>query len=726
MCSPTAAAVKVFRRPRADLYGKTDDEVFPPKTAAEFKANDRRVLGDGVAIQVVEALEHEDGHLHYSLVSKFPIPGPDGKVALVGGIAIDITEQRQTQLGLAESEQRFRQLAENINDVFWMSDLQKSLVLYVSPAYEQVWGRTCQSLYEQPGSFLDGIHPKDREHVQIDSLDRQSRGESGDVEYRLVRPDGTVRWIRDRSFPVKDQAGRVYRMAGIAEDITEQKLVHESLRVSEQRFKTLAQHAPVGIFRTDAEGKCTFVNDRWCAMAGMSQNDARGQVWIEAVHPQDQERVILAWRAAANAGRDFTSEFRFQTPQGQVTWLSGSAAVLRGAAGEGIGYIGTVTDISERERAEEALKLADRRKDEFLAMLAHELRNPLAPIVNGLYLLRMPDVDRRSAERAQQIVERQVGHMSRIVDELLDVSRITRGKVTLKRGPVDLARLARTSVEDHRPAFEQAGVSLTLEVPTTAAWVEGDVTRLTQVLSNLLQNALKFTRRGDEVVVQAEAEAKHVLLRVWDTGVGIEPEMLPHLFDIFTQGDNSLARSKGGLGLGLALVKGLVELHGGEVSAASAGSGRGRVRRGHFPGKPPSAVESTLQAEVPCVARRLRVLVIEDQLDAAESLRMLLEVAGHETTVAHSGSAGVATAKAWGPDVVLCDIGLPGAMSGYDVARALRQDLATATTHMIALTGYGQTEDYRRSREAGFDAHLVKPADPNALRDLLSRSRPVD
>ena len=257
------AALKVFRVRREALYGKTDEEVFPPKTAAQFCANDRRALASGTGVQVIETLEHDDGVLHYSLVSKFPIPGPDGEAPLVGGIAIDVTEQKQTRTVLEESEQRFRQLAENVNAVFWMSDPLKNEILYVSPAYESVWGRSCKSLYEQPLSFLDSIHPEDRERVVVRSLARQVRWETTDVEYRVVRPDGSVRWVRDRGFPVKDASGRYYRVAGIAEDVTDAKNAEHALRESEERLRTLSDNLPHGavyqaVIDPDGRGRFTY------------------------------------------------------------------------------------------------------------------------------------------------------------------------------------------------------------------------------------------------------------------------------------------------------------------------------------------------------------------------------------------------------------------------------------------------------------------------------------
>jgi signal transduction histidine kinase len=363
---------------------------------------------------------------------------------------------------------------------------------------------------------------------------------------------------------------------------------------------------------------------------------------------------------------------------------------------------------------------ADRRKDAFLAMLAHELRNPLAPLRNALHVIGQRGGADPAFRQSQEMMERQVRQLARIVDDLLDVSRIVRGKIQLRPERLDLARLVRTAVEDHRSIFQQAGLGLGVDVPELPVWVMGDSIRLAQAFSNLLQNAAKFTESGGRVSVRVTVggtgEKAEVVVR--DTGIGIGPDMLPRLFETFAQADRSLDRSKGGLGLGLALVKGLTELHGGEVHAASAGPGRGSEFTVRLPVEPEPAALSAVPTCPRHDGKRLRILVVEDNRDSADSLRMLLELYGYEVTVAHSGPAGVKTAEEWGPDVVLCDIGLPG-MDGYGVVGRLRRNPVTAKARMIAVTGYGSADDRRRTQEAGFDQHMVKPVDPEALRQVL-------
>jgi signal transduction histidine kinase len=381
-------------------------------------------------------------------------------------------------------------------------------------------------------------------------------------------------------------------------------------------------------------------------------------------------------------------------------------------------------EVAERRRAEQLLKAADRRKNDFLAMLAHELRNPLAPLRSALQVIQLSNGGTEVLARAQSIMERQVQHLSRIVDDLLDVSRIERGRVSLRRERIDLARLAQTASGDHRSEFEVLGLKLLLHLPETPIWIDGDGTRLTQVIGNLLQNAMKFTDRGGEIHVRvvADHETSLATLSVSDSGIGIAPEMLSALFEPFSQADRSLDRSKGGLGLGLALVKGLVELHGGEVRALSQGLGCGTEFVVQLPLQPEPAALGEAADLNRSEQLRLRVLIVEDNLDAAESLKIVLELYGCEVAIAYTGPTGVQAAQTMHPDIVLCDIGLPG-LDGYGVIQQLRRNPKTASARVIAITGYGGEDDRRKSEAAGFDAHLTKPADLRRLHELLSHKR---
>jgi len=370
----------------------------------------------------------------------------------------------------------------------------------------------------------------------------------------------------------------------------------------------------------------------------------------------------------------------------------------------------------------QSIQEADRRKNEFLAMLAHELRTPLAPIRNAVQLMRKTGLQEPQLGQARDMIDRQATHMARLIDDLLDMSRISQGKILLRKEPLDLTGLVRATAEDYRVSLEKTGLSLTVAIPTEPLLLEGDPTRLGQVLGNVLHNAGKFTDPGGSVTVRLgrEGESNTARLSVRDSGIGIEPDMLARVFETFSQADRSLDRSRGGLGLGLSLVKGLVEQHGGAVEAYSAGLGRGTEVVIRLPLDDKLALAKDVTSCTNAAASAYRVLVIEDHGDTAESMAVLLRLSGHQVELASNGASGMAAARSFRPDIVLCDIGIPGGMDGYGVARAFRQDPELAAIYLIAITGYGREEDRRRSREAGFDVHLTKPVDFDDLQRQLA------
>jgi signal transduction histidine kinase len=385
-------------------------------------------------------------------------------------------------------------------------------------------------------------------------------------------------------------------------------------------------------------------------------------------------------------------------------------------------------DVTRLKQAEGELRAANRAKDEFLAMLAHELRNPLAPIRNAAHILRLRGADAPDFQAARELIERQVLHMTRLVDDLLDVSRISRGKVELRKEVVDLAAVVNQAVETARPLLEERRHTLTVALGPAPLRVQADATRLAQVLANLLNNAAKYTDRGGQVWLSVERQDEEAVVRVQDTGCGIPAAMLAKVFDLFTQVDGSPGRAEGGLGIGLTLVKSLVEMHGGAVEALSDGPGQGSEFVVRLPVLVEGPEAAGPAAEAPPAAAppgpSRRVLVVDDNHDAADSLALLLKMMGHEVRTAYGGAAALAASRSWRPEVVLLDIGLPG-LDGYAVGRRLRDERPGEELLIVALTGYGQDEDRRRSQEAGLDLHFVKPVDPNALRDLLAFPQPL-
>ncbi len=395
-----------------------------------------------------------------------------------------------------------------------------------------------------------------------------------------------------------------------------------------------------------------------------------------------------------------------------------------------IGWIGSMIDVTERRKTQEALRVAnaqlieaDRRKTEFLAMLSHELRNPLTPIRNSLYILAHTVPGSEQARHAQTVIDRQVTHLARLVDDLLDVMRLSRGKTHLQLERLDVTDVVSHTAEDYRAAFANNGLELEVRVAAGPIWIKGDRVRVAQVIGNLLNNAAKFTERGGNAAISVEEDVRfrQVVIRVWDTGAGIAPEILPKLFEPFVQADSSLDRSRGGLGLGLALVKGLVQMHDGAVSVASQGLGKGAEFTVRLPLEMGTGSAGTGARGVLAGAPSRRVLVIDDNVDAAESLRDVLELGGHGVDVAYTAEDGITRAREFKPEVVLCDIGLPG-MDGYEVARVMRADPAFQTTMLVALTGYAAPEDIHRSREAGFHYHLAKPPPYKEIDRILANA----
>lgn len=512
-------------------------------------------------------------------------------------------------------------------------------------------------------------------------------------------------------------------------EVTERSWAHiervrseEALRESEERFRNMADHAPVMIWVTEPDGSCSYLGKSWYEFTGQAMGEGLGFGWLDAVHPDDRAHAEQIFAAASERRKAFQIDYRLRRHDGQYRWAIDSAAPRFDSNGRFRGYIGSVIDIAERKEMENALKEADRRKDEFLAMLAHELRNPLAPIRNAAQVLKLIGPTDANQRRAREVIERQTQHLTRLVDDLLEVSRITQGKVTLARAPLDLATIINRAVETSRPLIETRRHQLTVTPPPHPVRLEGDLTRLVQVVGNLLNNAAKYTDEGGHIRLETALENNEAVICVEDDGLGISADLLPHVFDLFTQADRSLDRSQGGLGIGLTLVRNLVELHGGRVGAYSEGPGHGSRFIVRLPALPAAAETEThagTDEPAPAASRGLRVLLVEDSPDSAEMMAFVLKLGGHQAQIARDGAEALETAPVFLPQAVLCDIGLPG-MDGYEVARRLRLQPAFAQTTLIALTGYGQEDARRRAKEAGFDHHLVKPVDPDVLISLLN------
>ncbi len=499
----------------------------------------------------------------------------------------------------------------------------------------------------------------------------------------------------------------------------------ESIEQSEERFRLLVEGVKdYAIFMLDPQGRVASWNAGAERIKGYTAEEVLGRHFALFYPP---EAVATGWPERelemARAEGRFEDEGWRLRKDGSLFWANVVITALWDDHGNLRGFAKVTRDLTERKRIE-SLESAERRMTEFLAMLAHELRNPLAPIRNAIRTLQMAPLDETARRSSTAIIDRQVTHLARLVDDLLDVSRITSGKIALHREPVEIAALVARAVEASRPFIESRRHSLEIVLPPESLWVAGDQTRLAQVLVNLLNNAAKYTPEGGRIDVEATRRSGEVELRVGDSGIGIPASLLPHVFELFRQGDRALDRTESGLGIGLTLVKRLVRMHGGSVEAASAGPDRGS----EFTIRLPLLAEKPARPEPPPGDHpaahagprgALRVLVVDDNRDSAETMTILLRLWGHEVESAATGPAALAIAQGFLPNAVLLDIGLPG-IDGYEVARRLRALPGLGGALLLAMTGYGQEHDRRRSREAGFDHHLVKPLEPEYLRQLLA------
>jgi PAS domain S-box-containing protein len=543
------------------------------------------------------------------------------------------------------------------------------------------------------------------------------------VPYRHGKP----RWIQATYVPDADAAGRVQGFVALVQDVTEQKGADVALRESEEKFRRIVETANEGIWLLDENALVTFVNPRMSDLIGYTPEEMIGRPKWDFLLGRDRERVKQLF-ARRRAGISEQLDVCFQHRDGRPVWMLMAARPVLDETGVFRGTLDMFTDVTERKRLEAELEArvaelasADRRKDEFIATLSHELRNPLAPIRNAVALLQQVESSDPAVDGIRSLLDRQVRQLTRLIDDLLDAARVSRNQLELRRQRVDLAEVVRSALESSLPVIEEAGHALEMELPDGPVPLYADPTRLAQVLTNLLNNAAKYTPRGGRIALAATTGDGEVTLSVRDSGIGIAPEDLPRVFELFAQVSTPLDQPDRGLGIGLALVRALVELHGGKVEVESEGLGRGSEFRVRLPlaGPPARAAASSAQS-APSGRKRgaLRVLVVDDNRDAAESLALLLRLRGHEVRQAHDGFEALAAATAFHPDAVLLDIGLPG-LNGYDVARRMRQEQWSRRALLIAVTGWGQEGDKQRSREAGIDHHFTKPVDVGRLAELF-------
>ena len=670
--------------------------------------------------------------------------GLEGAGWLVAYLVISIVAsfllgRAQTRIGRLTTERdrlstdhRFQQaVAELAGDCAWQGHVEGSRLLLdrVTPAFASTLGLSVEDVNTR-GGWTALVHADDRAtfEEQVRGLTEAGRT-SNELRYEVR---GALLWLQCEMRALRVEEGGEGVVIGAVRDVTARHELVEQLRQSKDRHEATVIAAGLVLCDVDFTsgrvvfgGNCDGLLGQWPAELSGVLND-----WVRRLHPEDAPRFRQALEDARSSGEPLRLEYRVRHADGHYVTVEHGAEPERGDDGEVIRLIGFLRDVSvqrteqhrlerELQRRLDELRESDRRKDEFLATLAHELRNPLAPIRNASMLLGLQDGNAQSVDWIRRVIDRQTDHLARLIDDLLDVSRLTSDKMTLRLERVELDRVVDNAVDAVRSQIDAQRHRLTIDVPA-GLWLQGDQVRLTQVFANLLNNAVKYTSPGGAIEVKAAAEGAWVTVSVRDNGVGIPPDQLAHLFEMFFQVDRSIERAHAGLGIGLTLVERLVRMHGGEVTARSEGIGRGSEFVVRLPlADRPARPEAMAPQPAGRVVRGLRILVADDSVDSALTLTALLSAAGHDVQAVHDGFAALQRAAEFRPQVLVLDIGMPG-LNGYDTCRRIRAEPWGRHAVIVAVTGWGSDEDRRRSREAGFDAHLVKPVDYAELQKYFS------
>ncbi|MBC7444234.1 MAG: PAS domain-containing protein [Polaromonas sp.] len=665
-----------------------------------------------------------------------PISGPDGGVSGVFIEGHDVTAHARAEDALQASQRCAQQTAQHLDALLQaapvgilLADADGTL-LRSNPAYRKIWGnpplnRKAGDLVEWKAWWADNSERHgQRLEPRQGALARALRGEEEAprdlIEIEPFGQPGVRRTVLNCGAPVRDAEGKITGSVIAQMDISDRVQIEAQLRASVARYQIIANALPQIIWSAQPNGCHDYYNQQWYDYTGIAHGAADGEGWRALVHPDDHGLATTKWQHSLATGEPYEIEYRLRHHTGQYRWALGRARPIRDAHGAISRWMGSCTDIHEQKLAQQSLQQSDRRKDEFLAMLAHELRNPLAPIMTAADLLSRSTPGESGVRQLSEVIARQARHMTRLIDDLLDASRVTRGQVSLAQQPVDMNTIAAEALEQIRPLLEGKAHHLDLRLPAEPAWVLGDRPRLVQVLVNVLGNAIRYTASGGRIALQMSVQGGQLTLGVQDNGIGMSGELVEVAFELFTQGERSADRSQGGLGIGLALVRSLVRLHGGTVALHSAGMGLGSQVTillpclAHADGPPPAATASAAPA-----GRRLRIMVVDDNADAARLLGMFLEMLGHEVQVQFHPAAAIDCARKLLPELCLLDIGLPD-MDGYTLARQLRLIPGMQTATLATVTGYSQPRDRQAAFAAGFDFHFAKPIDCQQLEAWLA------
>ncbi|MGB3755306.1 MAG: PAS domain S-box protein [Rivularia sp. (in: cyanobacteria)] len=682
------------------------DELTPPEFAPSDAKAIQELIAKGVCTPYEKEYRHKDGQRIPILIGAAFLDEPFNENQEIVVFILDLTQLKQ----VTQERNRFFNLS---GDMLAICNLE-GYFSEVNPAWERILGWTPTEITTKP--YIELVHPDDRSPTLAEAQKLAQGFNSIGFENRYLSKDGSYRWIAwsVSSFPEHKIS------YAVARDITEQKHIELALRESELNFRTLADSMPQIIWTARADGFLDYYNQRWFDYTGMTLEQTIGWGWEPILHPDDLQICIDVWDESVSTGKEYNIEYRFRrASDGEYRWFLGRAIPLRDDTGQIVKWFGSSTDIHDLKIAREAAEQANRIKDEFLAVLSHELRTPLNPILGWSKLLQKGNIDANKTKVALETIERNAKLQTQLIDDLLDISRILRGKLSLNQAPVNLATVIQGALETVRLAAEAKSIKIhTLKVSSVGI-VNGDAGRLQQVVWNLLSNAVKFTPEGGHIWIELTQIENHALIQVKDTGKGIKREFLPYLFEHFRQEDSATTRKFGGLGLGLAIVRQLVELHGGTVKADSAGEGQGSKFTVEIPN-----ILVAKNTELPRINQLqsnlngINILVVDDETDSLELIAFLLEQEGAKVTTAASASEALESITKSTPDLIISDIGMPD-MDGYELMKIIRASKKNFAIPAIAVTAYAGEVNQQQAISAGFQQHISKPIDANAVVDMI-------
>lgn len=653
------------------------------------------------------------------LLRAAPVRNSHGEIISAVVAQTDITDRVRSELALRESEQRFRTITDAMPQMVWST---------LANGYHDYYNRQWYEFTGAPLGTTDGagwndmFHPEDQKRAWAEWNSSLSTGDIYEIEYRLRHHSGTYRWVLGRAFPVRNEENKIVRWMGTCTDIHDQKLAQVALQEKEERFRALAENIPQLAWMADVNGVIFWYNNRWYDYTGTAVNVMDDFGCKNIYHPEYVDAVKKKYCEHIRAGKVWEDTFPLKRHDGTYRWFLSRAVPIYDANGAITRWLGTNTDVTEQRDAAESLRQMDRRKDEFLAMLAHELRNPLAPITTAANLLTVTQPDSNRLKQISSVIARQASHMTSLVDDLLDVSRVTRGLITLHNEEISVKTVLAEAIEQAKPLIDSRAHQLKAKIPEDEYFVLGDRKRLVQVISNLLNNAAKYTLPGGEIEISLVPSDRQIQISVKDNGIGMSADLLVHAFDLFAQGQRTPDRAQGGLGIGLALVRSLVQLHGGSIAAFSNGPGHGSELTVTLPRVKSKSEIRSMNLSVDTIERStisLKILVVDDNEDAAQTLTMYLNVLGHDAYSEYRGGTALERIREINPDVCLLDIGLPD-IDGKELAARIRKIHPFQRVQIAAVTGYGQSQERQATADAGFDAHFVKPLDTSELNAWLT------